>query len=307
MKARIALVLGGCIVLLAAWTSAGCSSSELGSLVETGARLSGRSAEESRQLGGVARTFGEAVLPVSQEQELEIGGGVAVTAFHQVGPYFDDPYINEYVTLVGKAVAMQSPRPDLPYAFGVLASETPNAFAAPGGYIFITVGTLRQMRNEAQLAGVLAHEVGHVCARHAIKTLQRGRFLQGMAAGASYADPKHSADYGKAVNAVDEVLFTRGFDKRFEYEADLLGTEYAAMAGYNPWGLRNFLYNLYELGKRGGQGGWFQTHPGAGDRIRRLDEELTANYEDFRRLPLVPERFEQVVTRRLPPAAPATR
>ncbi len=280
----------------------GCSSEQLGQVAQTGALLGGKSETEAAQYGQAARSLSESVMPIDYETERAIGGGVAVKAFEQFGAYYNDPEMERYVTLVGKAVGRVSDRPDLPYAFAILDNPTPNAFAGPGGYIFVTIGTLKNCKDEAELAAVLAHEVGHVCKKHALKTLQRAKLFEGLAAGASVADPKNSQQYGTLVDALDDALFTKGLDQKFEYEADLVGTDYAAAAGYSPWGLRDFVFQLESL-TQGASGGWFQTHPPMAERVQRLDTYLGQKYTDFRSLPRVADRFKRNVTDRLAAAS----
>lgn len=277
----------------------GCTSKEWGELAEAGAIVAGRTPEEAARYGQAAQTFGEAILPIDYEQERAVGGGVAVKAFEQFGSYYDDPELVRYVTLVGKAVAAKSPRPDLPYAFAVLDNDTPNAFAGPGGYIFISVGTLQNLHDEAQLASVLAHEIAHVCHRHALTTLQRAKLLEGVSQGASLADPQNAAQYSEVIKNLEDTLFNKGLDQKFEYQADVSGTDIAAAAGYNPWGLREFLGQLEALVPAGATGGWFQTHPSVRERIKRLDLHLNDNYADFRTLPRAKARFQKNVTERL--------
>jgi predicted Zn-dependent protease len=277
----------------------GCSSKEWGELAEAGALVAGKTPEEAARYGQTAQTFGEAVLPIDYEQERAVGGGVAVKAFEQFGSYYDDPELVRYVTLVGKAVAAKSPRPDLPYAFAVLDNDTPNAFAGPGGYIFISVGTLQNLHDEAQLASILAHEIAHVCHRHALTTLQRAKLLDGVSQGASLADPQNAAQYSEVIKNLEDALFNKGLDQKYEYQADLSGTDIAAASGYNPWGLREFLGQLEALIPAGASGGWFQTHPSVRERIKRLDVYLNENYSDFRTLPRAKARFQKNVTDRL--------
>lgn len=283
----------------AAVVMAGCTSKDLGTLAEAGALVAGKSDEEAAKYGTAASKFAEGVLPVEYDQERAIGGGVAVKAFEQFGPYYDDPEMVRYVTLVGKAVANTSDRPDIPYFFAILDNDTPNAFAGPGGYIFISIGTLKNCHDESQLAGVLAHEVAHVCRRHALKTLQRAKLLEGVATGASVADPANSAQYGEIMNSLDDALFQKGLDQKFEYESDKFGTDYAAAAGYNPWGLREFVGQLEALLLGGSTGGWFQTHPPIRERIKQMDVYLNTTYTDFRSLPKVQDRYRKNVTDRL--------
>jgi len=289
------LALGFALAL----TLAGCTSAQMGSLAEAGALAAGMDSEEAKKYGAATRSAAEALLPVPYEQERAIGGGVAIKAFEVFGAYYDDPALQRYVALVGKAVAAKSSRPDLPYAFAVLDNDTPNAFAGPGGYVFITVGALKNMHSEAQLAGVLAHEVGHICHRHALTTLRRSKILESASQWAAIADEANAAQYAELMTAVEDTLFTHGLDQKMEFQADQRGVDYAVAAGYNPWGEREYLSNLEALLPSGVSGGWFSTHPPLRDRIQRLDVYLNENYPDYRGLPDARARFRREVTARL--------
>ncbi|MFW5863994.1 MAG: M48 family metalloprotease [bacterium] len=287
------------IAVLAGCFMNSCDSQTVSELATATAGMAGTDEKKSRQIGEAAGTLAQGVYKIDYEEERKLGGGVAIKAFEKFGPYYDDPVMERYVRLVGKAVAEKSDRPALPYAFAIIDNETPNAFAGPGGYIFISIGSLRNMSTEAELAALLAHEVGHVCEKHALSTLQRTKVLQGLAKGTSIADPENAEDYNKAVSQINDVLFEKGLDQEMEYEADLLGVEYAARTGYHPWGMRDFLLNLKNLS--GESGGWFQTHPGLDQRISRLNAYLNQNYADFQNLPKVTDRYQQMVTNRLKP------
>ncbi len=289
------------IMILAAGLALGaCTSTQLGTLAKAGALAAGKDEATASKIGTATQSSVEGLLPVPVEQEKAIGGGVAIKAFQNFGPMYDDTEIERYVNLVGKAVAANCSRPDLPYAFAVIDNDTPNAFAGPGGYVFITVGALRNMHSEAQLAAVLAHECAHISHRHAIKTLQRAKLLEGASQWASVADPANGESYGQLISAAEDALFNKGLDQKMEYQADQSGVEIAAATGYNPWGLKEYLSTLEALlSTSAPTGGWFQTHPPIRERIKRLDVELNTKYAEYKTLPSVKDRFQKTVIARL--------
>lgn len=230
-------------------------------------------AQQIKQIGGGVTTVASSAAPLSFESERALGGGIAIKAFDQIGPMYPDESLQRYVNLVGRVVAAQSSRPDIPYAFAVIDSPIPNAFAGPGGYIFVTTGSLKFMSNEAELAGVLAHEVAHVTELHMVKTWRRGNFLQGVTEVASAAD-EDAAEYSAAIDQATDTLFNKGLDKNFEYEADTVGLDLAALAGYDPAGLPNFLRKLASATNK--QGGWYSTHPPLSERINRLEQQAAS-------------------------------
>lgn len=118
-----------------------------------------------------------ALQPIGEEEEIVLGEAVAVEAFSRFGGEYPNQAWNRYINLVGKTIAEVSDRPTLNYHFAILNSQEQNAFAAPGGYIFITVGLLKTLKNEAELGGVLAHEIAHVTKQHMLETIRRGAVL----------------------------------------------------------------------------------------------------------------------------------
>ena len=152
--------------------------------------------------------------------------------FSRFGGAYDDPKLLRYINLVGQAVADVSNRPDIEYHFAILNTESPNAFATPGGYVFVSIGLLRMVENEAQLAGVLAHEVAHISQKHALQTLGRSRSLQGLSALTLTVMDKNPGLFDKLIDEVSNVLFTKGLDKNLEFEADRYGREFAYRMGY---------------------------------------------------------------------------
>ena len=157
----------------------------------------------------------------------------------------DDEKINKYVNLVGKGVALYAGRTELRYRFGVLDSDKINAFAAPGGYIFITRGALEKMENEAQLAAVLAHEIAHIVKRHVVKELNiRGNESSGAGGIASLIGGPTDSLRGALEQALDDaadIIFNKGYKVKDEIEADRVGIMVESLAGYDPSALKEFL------------------------------------------------------------------
>lgn len=211
---------------------------------------------------------------VSDKDEQKIGADVAANILG-ASPLVDDAALQKYVNQVGVWVALHSERPKLAWRFGVLDTASINAFSTPGGYIFITRGLLQIMKNEAELAGVLAHEISHVTKKHVIKARQTGA-LVGLLADAhsdSRDDSAESQAVRKIVRASTEV-YTRGLDKKDEYESDRMGMVIAARAGYDPFGLPAVLQMLASINpKDDAVALMFKTHP---DPEKRLDLAMEA-------------------------------
>jgi beta-barrel assembly-enhancing protease len=213
----------------------------------------------ARNVGDVARTL----LPISTDKEIEIGRGIAATIAGRF-PVSQDTQLTLYVNLVGLTVAGESPRTDIAYRFAVLETPQVNAFAAPGGYIFITRGALELIQNEAELAGVLAHEVAHVNRRHVIEQIRKADFMREVRDQAGLTGARLDRVVGQGSN----VLFT-GLSRGDEMEADSLGLELAASAGYDAGGLAGFVGRL-ETRREGPARELFATHPPPSVRLARL-------------------------------------
>lgn len=206
--------------------------------------------------------------------------------------------LTAFVSVLGRNLARYSSRPELPWTFAVIENETPNAFSTPGGYVVVTTGLLKKMTNEAQLAGVLAHEIGHVVHRHSIVRYREakhtqcvvataGGYLVSRATGAAVApippQYREAARYADRFSAaamdldkadgdfltflLDPVieLILKGNDKESEYQADATALDLVAFAGYDPAEYETFLTSL---GKQGG--GLFSGHPETADRVAKL-------------------------------------
>ncbi len=233
----------------------------------------------------------QALQPIGVEEEIAIGQAVAVEAFNRFGGEYKQDALVRYVNLVGKTVAEVSDRPELAYRFAILNSEEQNAFAAPGGYIFVTIGLLKALKNEAELAGVLAHEVAHVTKKHMLNTIQRSAILANVSEFTLSAMNKNPELFSSVIQEVTEKLFVKGLDKDMEFEADVVGMEYAYRAGYNPRGLQDYLGTLQSQ-EGVVQSRFFSTHPSTNVRIAKNNDTL-GRYQDGARLPFVMERFRR--------------
>lgn len=246
----------------------------LSPLLLTLALLSGCKTIDINQLTSASGTFKQAFVPASETDEADIGRESAAVLLG-AAPLLDDARVQAYVNKVGLWVALQSDRPDLKWRFAVLDDADINAFAAPGGYVFITKGLLARLRNEAELAGVLAHEIGHVVATHhliAIRKEARVK-LAGMAIQAALDKSEEDAERLRALGRGAKLIYSRGLDRKDEHDADRIGVVLAARAGYDPYGLVTVLQTLERMNPAAGELGLLlKTHPKPGDRIVYLDK-----------------------------------
>ena len=255
----------------------------LGILEESGAL----DKKTSKILRGAGQLV-QALQPIGWEEERAIGGSLALEVFNRFGGPYENPALQRYLTLVGQSVVGVSDRADIPYHFAVLNTEQPNAFATPGGYVFVSVGLLRMLRNEAELAGVLGHEVAHVAKRHALKTIERSKTLQGISQLTTSLLDKDPGMLASIVKEMSNTLFTRGLDQEMEFEADKFGVEYAYRVGYYPGGLRDFLKVLAQT--RPAQSIFFSTHPSPQARYQRLTAQMR-RYADATLAPVLTRRY----------------
>lgn len=226
------------------------------------------------RLFSIGREAMTAVAGVSEQDEQAMGREIAGRMLG-AAPLVNDAALQAYVNRVGRWIAQQSERPDLPWRFAVIDTASINAFAAPGGYVMLTRGLYDILDSEAQLAGVLAHEIGHVVKRHHVTVMQKSAALS---AGSQIAQrDNRSAMINNMIGTGAEV-FARGLDKSAEYEADAVGVVLAARAGYNPFGLVDVLHKLAARGAGDSSMALlFKTHPLPGDRLAQLGELLTPN------------------------------
>jgi predicted Zn-dependent protease len=203
---------------------------------------------------------------VSERQEIQLGGQTDGDVVRQFGIY-DDKRLNAYVNGLGQRIGKVSHRPNLAYHFKVLDVSVVNAFAVPGGYVYFTRGILASLNSEAELAGVMGHEIGHITARHSAQQISRAQLAQmGMAIG-SIVSPEFRALSGLAGMGV-QMLFLK-FSRDNERQADDLGVEYASKVGYDASQMANFFGTLERMNPHSdnsGLPGWFSTHPNPEDR-----------------------------------------
>ena len=237
------------------------------------------------------KNVGKAVKDIDEPEEIAIGKDVA-SRLLGAAPLVPDAALQRYVNHVGRWLAAQTERPDLPWQFGVLDSPNVNAFAVPGGTIFITRGLLARMRNEAELAGVLGHEIVHVLRKHHLKAIQKGAqsALAGDAAAAALRDRAGPAR--DKLIAFGTEMYSRGLDKSDELEADRLGIVIAARAGYDAYGLPSVLQTLQAISAQDSAVAlMFKTHPAPGERLDSLSEKMQPVLDAYSAQPQLAERF----------------
>lgn len=207
-------------------------------------------------------------------------------------PLVSDARMQRYVNNVGRWLASQTERPDLPWQFGVLEAAQLNAFAVPGGTIFITRGLLEKMSSEAELAGVLAHEIVHVLKKHHLKAIQKGALASLGGEAAALALKNTRSDARDKLVSFGTEMYTRGLDKGDELEADRLGVVIAARAGYDAYGLPTVLQTLQAMSAQDSDLAlMFKTHPAPGERLDALGEKMQPMLERYSSQPQLAERF----------------
>ena len=269
LKNRYARAAAGACLALALAAPA-CAATLLDNLLRGG----GSSGSNLETGLGIAKDVGTAAVGVSEQEEIAIGRQLTGELLG-AAPLVGDEAVQRYVNRVGRWIAAQSERPNLPWRFGVINTASVNAFAAPGGYIVITRGLYDLLENEAQLAGVLGHEIRHVVKRHHIDAMRKGGLISA-AARAGQAAAGRSVIGNLAVPHVSE-WFAKGLDRDTEYEADRLGVVLAARAGYNPAGYLEVLKKLQARGTSDASLKFlYSTHPLPKDRLDQIGESRVA-------------------------------
>lgn len=273
---------------------------------QTVGEITGRGIPELERRGGITREQGESLERVvtaarrsyqdlSDREEYYIGRAVAahILEKHRVS---EDEILTRYVCKVGNTVAWASDRPETygGYHFLVLDTEEPLAYAAPGGFIFVSSGLLGMMKNEEELAGVLAHEVAHVSEKHGLSAIKQSRLISAFSILVGESKKYTSDEVRRLVDAYEgtlddivQTLVEKGYSRSQEHEADRLGSLFAYRAGYDPQGLVSFLRTL---GKQYGEEleiGLLKTHPKPEERFASLkkhvqEEGLTGKTEPAR-------------------------
>jgi len=250
--------------------------------------------EDMLELLGPTKALVKPFLPVGYDEEVALGSAIALEVFRRYGTPYEDAALVRYVNLLGTAVARNSDRPDIPYHFAILDTDEVNAFAAPGGYIFVTLGLLRHVRNEAELAGILGHEITHVSQKHMLKDIEEKRRYKGVGQITMALFDQDPQFFEELIDTVSDTLFNSGLAWDDEFDCDRLGTEFARRTGYDPFGLRNFLITLRAIeGRR--ESIFFRTHPSPAKRLERLGYFVEQNYQEGEKPTQVAGRYRRTV------------
>ncbi len=226
----------------------------------------------------------------SKAEEIKLGREITGNLLG-AAPLVKDEVLQKYVNEVGRWVASQSERADLPWHFGVIDSEDINAFSAPGGFVMITKGLYRKLENEAQLAGVLGHEIGHIVKKHHLKLLQKSQLLSFGAELLGSKLGKNNQTVQKVIGSGAEI-YARGLDKDAEFEADRMGITLATRAGYEPYGLPEVLQTISQVSKNDGSVALlFKTHPAPDDRLTRIADAVGSRLDNIKDGKTLDNRF----------------
>jgi len=217
---------------------------------------------------------------ITREEEIAIGRQIAGNLLG-AAPLVKDAKLQKYINQVGRWIADQSERPDLAWHFGVIEASDVNAFAAPGGYIFVTRGLYQTLRSEAELAGVLGHEIGHVIRQHHLKILQQSKLLD---LGSQHLVKKVGGNEKvQGLIGSGAEIASRALDKDAEYEADRIAVVLSARAGYDAFGLPAVLQQLGHVAKdEGNVTLLFKTHPHPDDRLDKLGSIMDERFDKVR-------------------------
>lgn len=259
------------------------------SVVQQGAGIlaeTGQISESDRQSivktsQAVRQTFAD----ITEEEEYYIGRSVAALILARY-PVYENDALTRYVNTVGQAVVFSSNRPETyaGYHFLILDTEEVNAMAAPGGFIFVSKGLLERCQNEEMLAAILAHEVGHVCAKHGLQSIKKSRLIDAFRIIGEEAAQRYGSEelaqltsiFEDVLGDIVEKLIERGYDRKFEHEADGLAVKFAALTGYSPQGLAAFLGTLAGDSAAASGKGWFKTHPTPESRLERVRKDIAS-------------------------------
>jgi beta-barrel assembly-enhancing protease len=233
----------------------------------------------------------------SFKEERATGRVLAARVAASFGGINKNPAWNEYVNKIGRGLALVSNRPDIKYRFAILNTNDVNAYSCPGGYIFVTKGLLKSVKSEAQLAGVLAHEIAHVSQKHIEKEVRKSKVM-GVAldSGLSFAasEGQLKADQvdqiKKLGDAGYDILVKKGYAREDEFEADQLAVKTMVRMGYSPVEFQAFVAGLAS-DKSGSVQALLSTHPASADRAKAIEEMKNKKWDG---LAVLAERLDAV-------------
>ena len=237
----------------------------------------------------------EEFMLLPQQQDIEIGRKYAPEVEKQMGGRIHDEHLQSYIDSVGQKIAKISHRPDLEYHFVALDHNSVNALALPGGYVFITKGMLQKLTTEAQLAGILGHEISHVVARDSAVVMSREIGISILLS--AVISEKTPEGVATAANLTRQILGLK-YSRKDEREADLAGLDYMYRAGYNPYGI---VETMQMLDKQQEQRPveFFSTHPNPENRVAYLTQSVQAEYYNVEELKIGEEDYRKAVLERL--------
>ena len=221
---------------------------------------------------------------LSTSEEVKLGSQAEPQFIAEYGGQVPSPQVLAYVRSLGHALSQVSERKDLPWEFNVLDSSVVNAFALPGGKVFITRGLMSKLDNEAELAGVLGHECGHVTAQHIGQQMTRALGIQILGVGLGAAGDATNNDYLRALGVgtnVGGTVYLLKFGRDQEDQADELGMRYMSRLGYNPQGQLQVMQMLKREVGGGGTPEFLSTHPLPDSRIKHIQGLLKSQYPDY--------------------------
>lgn len=284
MKAAISLLAAGLITVAA---PAGAQFGGLGKVVD-----------RANQAKSAKDKYDD--LNFTDKEERQLGEQVSAKLRDRFGVY-QNRDVTKYVTLVGTVLARESSRPGLDWRFVVLDTDGVNAYAAPGGIVHVTRGLLGLMKTEAQLAGVLGHEITHVTAKHTIRAIQQQKLIS-MGADQAGNSSYRSALVAKAAEHAVQKIYDGEFSREDENEADKTGTQLANKAGYSPKGMLEVLQSIDARNSgREDRNGMFASHPATKDRIQKLEKQIAD--ERLTNTAAVAARYRQNITFDAKPAS----
>ena len=254
-------------------------------------------------MAGVGLMVGCAVNPVTGKRELMLMSEDQEISLdkqnspHQISADYGttrDKALDDYISEIGRDIARNSHRPDMPYSFHALNAAYVNAYAFPGGTIGITRGILLEMNNEAELASLIGHEAGHVAARHTSQRMTRGLLTAVVLSGATVAAGDQMGDLVAGLGGIGAGALLAGYSRNQEREADSLGLTYMVRSDYNPDGFKGLMNMLKEMSGRNESylATLFSTHPMSSERYDTAVREVETEYaEEQKTNPLFRERY----------------
>lgn len=302
MKRRWIIAPAVFVLLLGLLHLSGCKAIEsLGEIgCQVGQATGTMTEEQAESLSRVSKAVAKTFADITPEQEYYIGRAVAATVL-KAYPAYDSPEANRYLNILGQTLAQASDKPETfgGYHFLLLDSDDINAFAAPGGLIFISRGMVRLCRTEDDLAAVLAHEVGHVQHLHGLRAIKSGRLTSALTTlaieGAKSFGGKElgelTAAFEGSISDITTTMMNNGYSRSFEREADRAAVKIMRRVGYDPRGLVAMLKEMKKDLKPGGLD-FAKTHPDPNDRIKDIEKEIGFSTL-FAPPPVRQERFQR--------------